>query len=54
MAEDAEGTSTKVIITPTTRISPDADLQPGDTVVIFGDEERGEIRAYGIRQVSGE
>jgi len=51
MTKNAEGGTTRVIITSGTRIFPGPMLRAGDSVVIFGDQESDTVEAYGIRQI---
>ncbi len=48
--EEYEATST-VFINDRTRMPPGIDIKEGDTVVVFGDSDNGEIQSYGIQEI---
>lgn len=51
---NADGGTTTVRISPRTRLPFGADLEPGDAVVVIGDETSGAIEAFGLREIDSE
>lgn len=51
---NTEGGTTTVHISPRTRLPFGADLEPGDTVIVIGDDASGTIEAFGLREIDPE
>jgi hypothetical protein len=52
LADDNGAGTTTVLIDPSTRLPLGAGFNPGDEVVVFGDDASGTVHAIGIRQIS--
>lgn len=54
LLRDGGGATTTIHLTPQTRLPLGADFEPGDMLVVFGDQASGSVQALGIVEVDTE